>query len=219
MIERAHQTDVPTEEHSVAEHVSAHVADAYRREILGLRVNPEFAEVPLDAFPGAASGDTHALVVVSHGATGGKRVAEPEVVLGGNRIGEIRERRRALVRGDHQVAILIVLAHHSIRRHNFAGSRVHVVGDVEQSGDERGVAGLAGFQRRHSINGRIARRQRRILHDEAALGADRHDHRVLDGLSLHQAEHLGAEILAPVGPAEPAARDCAESQVDAFDLG
>ena len=28
MVERAHQTDVPTEEHSVAEHVTTHVTDA-----------------------------------------------------------------------------------------------------------------------------------------------------------------------------------------------
>jgi hypothetical protein len=53
--------------------------------------------------------------------------------------------------------------------------------------------------------------------DEAALGADRHDHRVLHHLRLDQAEHLGAEVLAPVRPAQAAARDRAEAQVHALD--
>jgi hypothetical protein len=52
--------------------------------------------------------------------------------------------------------------------------------------------------------------------DEAALRADRHDDRVLDHLRLHQAQHLGAEILAPVRPAQAAARHAAAAQVDAF---
>ena len=48
------------------------------------------------------------------------------------------------------------------------------------------------------------------------FGADRHDHRVLDLLRLHQAENLGAEILRPVGPADAAARHLAETHVHAF---
>ena len=59
--------------------------------------------------------------------------------------------------------------------------------------------------------------RRRPLDDEAALGADRHDQRVLDHLRLHQPEDLGAEVLAPVRPAHPAARDPAAAQVHALD--
>ena len=59
-------------------------------------------------------------------------------------------------------------------------------------------------------------RGRRILHDEAALRSDRHDHRVLHHLRLHQAEHFGAEVLAPVRPAQPAARDASAAQMHAF---
>ena len=36
---------------------------------------PSLAEVALDAFPGAARGDAHALVVVAGGAAGGEGVA------------------------------------------------------------------------------------------------------------------------------------------------
>ena len=56
-----------------------------------------------------------------------------------------------------------------------------------------------------------------LLRHEAALGADRHDHGVLDLLRLDQAEDLGAEILRPVGPADAAARHLAEAQMHALD--
>ena len=51
---------------------------------------------------------------------------------------------------------------------------------------------------------------------EAALGAHRHDHRILDLLRLDQAQDLGAEILAPVRPADAAARDAPEAQMHAL---
>ena len=64
----------------------------------------------------------------------------------------------------------------------------------------------------------IARRpHRQVLGHEAALGADRHDHRILHLLRLHQAENLGAEVLRPVGPADAAARHLAEAQMHALD--
>ena len=58
---------------------------------------------------------------------------------------------------------------------------------------------------------------RRRFDDEAALGADGHDHRVLHGLRLHQPEDLGAEVFAAIRPADAAARDAPGAQVDAFD--
>src|SRR5690606_18445442 len=58
---------------------------------------------------------------------------------------------------------------------------------------------------------------RDLLRHEAALGAERHDDRVLDLLRLHEAEHLGAEILRPVRPADAAPRHLAEAHVNALD--
>src|SRR6202020_2374389 len=55
------------------------------------------------------------------------------------------------------------------------------------------------------------------LRNEAALCADRHDHRILHVLRLDQPQDLRAEILRPVGPANAAARDLAEAQMDALD--
>ena len=88
----------------------------------------------------------------------------------------------------------------------------HVVSDVEQAADENAVAlgALALHVLARGANGHQ-------LRHESALGADRHDQGVLDVLRLHETENFGAEILAPVGPAQAAARDLAHAQVHAFD--
>jgi hypothetical protein len=101
------------------------------------------------------------------------------------------------------------VAHHVVRVDHLAFDQV--VGDVEQAVDEQAIAGDALGQLRIAIA-----THRRLLDEETALGTDRHDHRVLDHLRLDQAQHLGAEILAAVGPAQAAARHRAEAQVDAF---
>ena len=54
-----------TEQHSVAEDIAAHIADADHGEILSLGIEIELAEVPLDRLPGSPSSDAHRLVVVS----------------------------------------------------------------------------------------------------------------------------------------------------------
>src|SRR5690606_17621044 len=94
--------------------------------------------------------------------------------------------------------------------------RVHaafdeVVGQIEQAADERLVAldDLALYRLP------IAGRQR--FADEPALRAARHDDGVLDLLRFHEPQDLGAEILAPVGPADAAARDFRHAQVHALD--
>ena len=62
-----------------------------------------------------------------------------------------------------------------------------------------------------------AARARQLLGQEAALGAGGHDHGVLDELGADEPQHLGAEVLRPVGPADAAARDRREAQVHALD--
>ena len=120
VVEGGDQADVLREQHAVAEHVARHVADADDREVLALGVVAELAEVPLDGLPGAAGGDAHALVVVAGGAAGGEGVAEPEAVADGHVVGDVRERRGALVRGDHEVGVVLVVADHVGRRDDLA---------------------------------------------------------------------------------------------------
>ena len=215
MVERHEQPDVLRQQHPVAEHVPGHVADAHHGEVLGLGVDPQLAEVPLDRLPGAARGDAHRLVVVADRAAGGERVAEPEPVVERHLVGDVGEGGGALVRGHHQVGVVAVEPDDLRRRHDLldAADGDQVVGDVEQAADEGAVAGDALGQHRLAVGG-VGRRP---LHDEAALGAHRDDDGVLHHLRLDQAEHLGAEVLPAVGPAQPTAGDRAEPQVHAFD--
>ena len=46
------------------------------------------------------------------------------------------------------------------------------------------------------------------------MAPDGHDHGVLDELGAHEAQHLRAEVLRPVRPADAAARDRREAQMD-----
>ena len=87
-----------------------------------------------------------------------------------------------------------------------------VVGEVEQAAQIVLVAGDAFLHERLAVA-----RRRRALQHEAALRADRHDHGVLHHLRLDEAQHLGAEILRPVRPAQAAARDLAAAQVHALE--
>src|SRR5262249_30094134 len=57
----------------------------------------------------------------------------------------------------------------------------------------------------------------RALHDETALRAGGDDDGVLHHLGLHEAQHFRAEVLAPVRPADAAARHLAGAQMDGLD--
>ena len=217
VVERGEQSNVLGQQHPVAEHVAAHVTDADDGEVLGLGVHTHLPEVPLDRFPRALGGDTHRLVVVAHRSTRGERVAQPEAVGLGDLVGDVGERRGALVRGDHQIGVVAVAPDHVRRRHHGAGGLVDVVGDVEQSRDEQPVADHALGALRVAVGCRIAGRRRRVLDHESALRADRHDDGVLDRLRLDEAEDLGAEVLPAVRPAQSAAGHVPEPQVHALD--
>ena len=171
----------------------------------------------LDRFPCASRGDAHRLVVVARRTTRGKSIPEPEIILRCNIIGDIGERRRALVRSDDEIRVVTVSTHHRPRGDDRTGVLVEVVCDVEQAGDEisilRNTFGARGVTVRGGVTGRCGR----PLDDESALGADGHDHRVLDGLRLDQTQDLGAEILASIRPAQSAAGNGTETQVHPFD--
>ncbi len=171
---------------------------------------PELAEMALDRLPGSPRGDPHRFVVVALRAAGGERVTEPEPVLGRDLVGNVGERRRALVGGNDEIRVILVVADDPLRRDDIAAD--DVVGDVEQPTEEGPVTGD-----RLRLKCLASAVGRRALEHESALGADRDDQRVLDHLRLHQAEDLGAEVLAPVRPPQTAAGDLPPTQVDALD--
>ncbi len=166
--------------------------------------------MPLDRLPCALRGDAHGLVVVAHRAAGGERITEPEVVLGRDLIGEVREGCGALVGGDHEVGVVAVVADHVRWRDDLAV--LEVVGHFEHRGDELAVGRTTFLRPAFAVGGGIGQ----PLGEEAALRPDRDDHRVLDLLGLDQAEDLGAEVLAAIAPAQATAGHRAEAQVHAF---
>src|SRR5262249_57671882 len=88
VIEGGDELDGALAQHPVAEYVARHVTDAHAGERRPADVEVDLAEVALDRFPGAACGDAHLLVVVAGRAAGGEGVAEPEAVLGRDRVGD-----------------------------------------------------------------------------------------------------------------------------------
>ncbi len=110
VIEGRDQPDVPGLQHAVAEYISRHVADSGNGKVLLLDVDAHLAKMTLHAFPGAARGDRHLLVVIAGRAAGSECIAEPEAVFLGNGVGDVGKGGGALVRGDHQVSIVLVVA-------------------------------------------------------------------------------------------------------------
>src|SRR2546421_724222 len=81
--------------------------------------------------PRPACGDAHALVVVAGRTARGERVTEPEAVLSRDAVGDVGERRRALVRRDDEIRVVVIVANDACRRHDRAVD--DVVGEIEQS--------------------------------------------------------------------------------------
>ena len=150
-------------------------------------------------------------MVVARRATRGEGVAQPEGVLLGDGVGEVGEGCRALVGCNDKVGVVAVVTDDVGRRHHDPFDEI--VGDVEHASDECGVGSTPLVHPRVAIDLRVRER----LGQEPALGAHRHDDSVLDLLRLHQAKDLGAEVRATIAPAQPAACDAAEAQVDTLD--
>ena len=138
VIERGDEVRRVRQEHAVAEDVAGHVADADRRERFGVRT-PESVQVHLHRLPRPAGGDAHGLVVVPDGATRREGVAQPEAPCRRDLVGDVGERRRALVRGDDEIGIVPIVADGLPRGDDRAVDEV--VGEIEQCADEEPVAG------------------------------------------------------------------------------
>ena len=208
VVEGGQQPDRARPEHAVAEHVTGHVAHADDRDRLLLRVDPELEQVPPHGDPRTAGGDAQRLVVVALGAAAGERVTEPEPATQRDRVGDVGEGRRPLVGRDDEVGVVAVPATHPGWRDHLAVPQV--VGDAQERLDEHLVLAPDLRTQLVGVVGWAAQ-------DEAPLGARGDDHRVLEHLGLHQAEHLGAHVVLPVRPAQATTGHRAPPQVDALD--
>ena len=205
VVERGEEPDGRHVDHAVAEDVARHVADADDREGL-VDVDIGLGEMPLDRFPRAPRGDAHRLVVVTGRAAGREGVVEPIAVRLADRVGGVGEGGGALVGRDDEIGVVPVVAHDVLGVHDRVA--VEVVGDAEHARDEALVGGDPRLQISLAAHGAIG-----VARHEAALGADGHDDRVLDLLRLGEAQHLGAEVLRAVRPADAAARHLAAAEV------
>ncbi len=210
MVKGRHQRHSGRQQQPVAEHIARHVTNAGHADGLGLHVGAQFAEMPLYRNPCALGGDGHRLVVIAIAAARREGIAQPEALALGNAIGGVGKGCGALVGGDHQIRVGRIMAHHAGWRQDGAG-HIQIVGDRQQRADIDAI-GLGAFRQP-----RIAvRRRRQQLGIETALGTGWHDHGILHLLRLHQAQHFGAEVVAPVRPAQAATRNRPAAQVDAL---
>ena len=167
--------------------------------------------MPLDRLPRATRGDPHGLVVVPRRAARGERVVEPEAVLRRLGVGDVGERRGALVGRHDQIHVVAVVADDVGRRHR--PSLDPVVSEVEEARDEPLVCDDSLRQPGVTVD----RRVRQPLGVEPALAPGGDDDGVLDHLRLDQPEDLGAKVLPAIRPPQPASGDLPEPQMHALD--
>ena len=209
VIEGRDQFDRLRQQHPVAEHIARHIPAARDPDRIGLHIDPHFKEVALDRKPCTLCSDPHRLVIITLRSAAGEGIVEPEIVLLGNRIGGVREGCGALISGDHEIGVFPVPDCHIGGMDHFAID--DIVGDRQQGADEQLVAFLTLSQPAVAPTSFGARRIGQLLGIEPAFGTGWNNHRVLDLLGLHQPEHFGAEIVAPIGPAQTAARHWARA--------
>ena len=86
MIEGSNQAGLLREHHAITEHVAGHITNTDGGEFLRLAVMAQLRKVALDGLPRAAGGNAHRLVVVPDRAARCERIAQPEPVLGADRV-------------------------------------------------------------------------------------------------------------------------------------
>ena len=214
VIERGDEPDVLRQQHPVAEHVARHVADADDGEVVAVGIDAEVAEVAAHRLPRAAGGDAHRLVVVAvaRRPTRTRRRARSRGRARSRwrrrrtRRCPCRPRRRGRDRRRRSAR-----PGRAARPPTTVGAVTRLSVTSSSAADEQAVAGLDLGARaaRRSAGGRLT--------TKPPFAPDGHDHRVLHPLRLHEPEHFGAEVFAPVRPADAAARDLARAQVHALD--
>ena len=115
------QPYIARQQHSIAEHVAFHAADAHDGEWLDIDVDAQFPKMPPDADAGAARRDPETLVMKSVRAARREAVAEPKAVLSRDLVRPIRKARGALVGSDDKIRIRVVIVN-EFRRARRVGS-------------------------------------------------------------------------------------------------
>src|SRR5690625_2978143 len=114
VIEGRNQPDLAGEEHTSSEDIPTQVPDTDDGEGLGLDIVAQLPEVPLHTLPRTARRDPYLLVVITIRTTRGEGIVEPEIVLRGDGIRDIREARRALVSSVDQIRVRIIIGYYAV---------------------------------------------------------------------------------------------------------
>ena len=121
-VEGPEQPYIARQQHSIAEHVAFHAADAHHGKRLDIDIDAQFPKVPPDADEGSARRDSEALVMKAVRAAGREAVAEPKAILSRDLIRPIRKARGSLVGSDDKIRIGVVVEN-EFRRARRVGAR------------------------------------------------------------------------------------------------
>ena len=166
--------------------------------------------MPLHGYPGSTGSNAHFFMVITNRTTGSKSIAHPETTGYRNFVGNIGECRRAFVSRNHQVGIIIIVTNHILRRYNLPFDQI--IGYVQQGTDKRLIAGNPFCHKRIA-----AAVFRQALGDKTAFGTHRYDDRIFNLLGFYQSQHLGAEIITAIRPAQTTTGHPATPQMHTFD--
>ena len=197
MVEGGDQAGFLGAHQAVAEDVAGHIANTHGGEFFALAVVTEFGKVTFDGLPRAAGGNAHRLVVVANRAAGCERIAQPEPILGADRVCGIRECGSPLIGSNHQVVVVTVAGNHALGADyglGAVGGNGEVIGHIQQGADKDLVGFAALGDPSVAVHGGIGQ----LLGVETTLGTGWNNDGVLDHLRLDQAQHLGAEVIAAV---------------------
>ena len=197
------------QQHAVTKYIPAHVADTDHRHRIALHINTKLTEVPLHRDPSTPGGNSHRFVVITVTAPGGKGIAQPKAATEGNIIGNIGKTRRALIRRNHQVGVVVIAANDRLGRHHTI--TLAVIGNIQQAANKQFVAG-------HALGKQLLSRLklRRASGDKAPFSTGGNYDGIFHLLRFYQPQDFGAVILQAVGPAYAAARNFTAPQMDAF---
>jgi len=112
-------------------------------------------------------------MVVAVRSAAGESIAEPEVALERNGVGDVGEGRGAFVGGNHEIGVIAVVDHDIGRVRDLVVDEV--VGNRQQRPDENAIAFGALGQPGVAVG-----RGRQVLGIEPAFRPGRDDHRILD---------------------------------------
>src|SRR3546814_32455 len=151
-----------------------------------LHVHAHFQEMALHADPGPPGSDSHFLVVIAMAAAAREGIAQPEVLLQRNGIGEIGKARRPLVRRNDEIRVSAVMNSHTLRVHDLA--ICYIVSDRKKRPNEYLITLLPFGEPGIAVHAGIGQQ----FGQEAAFGPGWNDDGVLHALRRRQSTRLNS---------------------------